>query len=319
MAQAGDLGDDLHAPVPAVPDQLPDGVLGKEAAAAVFKVDGVLGPAEHSLDLPGPFRVASHFLAVFQPAFVDLRVAEVLHGPAHLDDDGIAAVVEEEIHGTVKLLQGVGSGKIDFEAPEGALGNVENHAAGNFAAVVIGLLEKGVCAVQLAPEVGAADGENVPFAENGIGILGFQLSGGHAQRGQKLPLLRGIGRGEAQAFPAAVPGRNLLNHLPEDRVFNGTVRGEEFSFGRTAEIVHGGHHGHWKISFQGSWGYHNASRFREKTAGFSLRKIGKFFRKILRKSRKSGLFYKKQGSPGEGLPCFGGQGIIQCPWLLRHR
>ena len=144
-------------------------------------MDGVLGPAEQSLDLLGPFRVAAHFLAVFQPAFVDFRVAAVLHGPAYLDDDGVAAVVEEEIHDAVEFLQGVRGGKVHLEPPEGALGKVEDHAAGDFPVVVIGQLEKGVCAVKLPPDIGAANGENLPLAKNGVGILGFQLGGGHAQ------------------------------------------------------------------------------------------------------------------------------------------
>ena len=47
--------------------------------------------------------------------------------------------------------------------------------------MVVGLLEKGVRAVKLSPEIGTANGENVLFSKNGVGILGFQLGGGHAQ------------------------------------------------------------------------------------------------------------------------------------------
>ncbi len=175
MAQARHLGNYLHTALTAICYKLTNGILRQEITVSVFKVDGILCPAEHILHFIGSLRISAHLLAVFYPAFVDFRMPFVLHCAADLDYDGVVAVVHQHIYNFVELVKLSLSRHIDLQTAERALRHCKTDSARDKAVVSLRLLKHLIYAVEQAALTLGADCDGVALSANGKRVLRVKL------------------------------------------------------------------------------------------------------------------------------------------------
>ena len=171
MAQRGLLGNDLQIPRAAVVHQSAHRLLRENAAAGVFKMDGVLVPRAAVLHVVGALRIGGHVPTVGLPRLVDLRMALVFHAAAQLQQNRVDAIAAGEVDDSAEFVQPMLVRQVQLQTAERAPGRALDLAHGRQAAAFARHLPEQMAGVQRRAQPPGRDAQPPAVGANAEAVV----------------------------------------------------------------------------------------------------------------------------------------------------